>query len=485
MNVGAPPRELRPTLPVFYRVPQRQRPSLMGYLWSSPGIAAMTVAYFVLASEHQPPLIVNPFKVTATELGIILLGGVVIGNNLTKSPRIDRYELAVAGVLSLLVAFPFAHLPHVRLTSYLVTAIVPAMALSAFRFQRTAAQPRGRVLVVALFTILAVTSALSPDAGALKQAITIVSAVVPIFFLAGRLDEVRLHATALAFVVLAAAESVLAIAEPFVFPHHLWGTAQVDATGAAVPLKNSVLPSFERSQGTLGHPIPLGLLLVVALALLIRILYDLPRPARVSLGALLLGGLLFTGDRNSFIAALFVLLVGRGFTVERFFAGLSLGLLTVVAAITTGRLTGSLVTNFLASGSYLHRVSAFTSVPKLLFTQQLGPTWFGNGIASTVRIFQTGRLQTDGFNVVDNEFVSIQSQAGVLGLVLLALLAFAALTTCQRQLRPAVLIVVSIMFVFDSLLWPSAAAISFLILGLALVPRSTGNARQSPRLARY
>lgn len=485
VNVGAPTHELRPSLPVFYRVPQRERPSLAGYLWSSPGIACITVAYFVLASEHPSPLIVNPFQMTATELGIILVGAVVIGNNLAKSPRIDRYELAVAGVLSLLVAFPFAHLPHVRFTSYLVTAIVPAMALSAFRFQPNAKQPRGRVLVVALFTLLAVTSALSPDAGALKQAITITSIVVSVFFLAGRLDENRQHATAITFVALAAAESVLAIVEPFVFPRHLWGAAQVDGTGAVVPLKNSLLPSFERSQGTLGHPIPLGLLLVVALALLIRILYDLPRSTKLALGALLLGGLLFTGDRNSFIEAFFVLLVGRGFNFQRLFAGLAIGLLAVVGAITAGRLNASLVTNFLASGSYLHRVSAFSSVPKLLFTQRLPGTLFGNGIASTERMFQSGRLQTDGFNVVDNEFVSIQSQGGILCLILIALLVVLAIAACQRQLRPAVLVVVSIMFVFDSLLWPSAAAITFLVLGLALVPRAAGNAPGPPRRVRY
>jgi hypothetical protein len=215
------------------------------------------------------------------------------------------------------------------------------------------------------------------------------------------------------------------------------------------------------------------------------VLYDLPRPTRLALGALLLGGLLFTGDRNSFITAFFVLLAGRGFSVERFFAGVSIGLLAVVGAVTAGKLSGSLVTNFLASGSYLHRVSAFSSAPKLLFTQQLAPTFFGNGIASTERMFQSGRLQTDGFDVVDNEFVSIQSQGGVVCLVLVVLLAVAAIYTSQRQLRPAVLVVVSIMFVFDSLLWPSAAVITFLILGLALVPRPAGNAQDSPRLSRY
>jgi hypothetical protein len=100
-------------------------------------------------------------------------------------------------------------------------------------------------------------------------------------------------------------------------------------------------------------------------------------------------------------------------------------------------------------------------------------------------MFASGRLQTDGFNVVDNEFVSMQSQGGLVCLILLALLAFGAIATCQRQLRPAVLVVVSIMFVFDSLLWPSAGAITFLLLGVALVPRPAGSVQGSVRLARY
>lgn len=414
-------------------------------------------------------------RTTVVLAGLVLIGAGVVTANAAERPLYDPCQLALTANLALLVSFPFARLPQDRTTSYVVVLTTTAVAYSGLRGSRAPA-PRGRALVACLFGVLGVVSALSPDAGAVKVVISVGATAFLTFLLAGRLDAGRLRSLAATIVALALAESLLAVAEPRLFPGHLWVTGQLDDEGLPVPLLNTLLPGLERSQGTLGHPLQLAILLLVGLTLLVRVLDDLPLRWRVTAGATLIVGLVFTGSRSDLVGALVILLIGRRASPRRLLNGVGTCVLAAGVLVSTGRLSAAPLTALVDSGSYVHRASAYDSFSKLIFTQAREQTFIGNGFLSTGRVFETGRLQTDGFRVVDNQFLLTLSQGGVFGLLLLLSLVVLAAVHCPPRLRLALGAVVLTMLVFDSLLSPPAAALTWLVLGLACA-RSAGAPR--------
>jgi hypothetical protein len=224
----------------------------------------------------------------------------------------------------------------------------------------------------------------------------------------------------------------------------------------------------------------LGVLLVVALGLLIRVLAHLKLWQRLSLGAILLGGLLFTGDRSSLIAAFIILVFGKRFSAARAFALLAGAAAAVLLLIDVGALKGAIVTDFASSGSFGHRAAAYGLIWKLFSTQPAAAAFGGDGFGSTQRLFDHGQLQTDGFNVVDNQFVLIQSQGGVICLFLFLALAILAIVCARRSLRPVIIFAVAVSAIFDWLSWPSASALVFLLLGAGVAYVKAAAAAPAP-----
>src|SRR5206468_4111574 len=95
----------------------------------------------------------------------------------------------------------------------------------------------------------------------------------------------------------------------------------------------------------------------------------------------------------------------------------------------------------------------------------------GNGFGSTQRLFDHGLLQTDGFKVVDNQFVLIQAQGGVICLAIFVTIGLLAIVYARPSLRPIVVYVVLLGAIFDWLSWPSASALIFLLIGAAFATR--------------
>lgn len=423
--------------------------------WPLPAAALGVLVLFVAVQGHA----------ALAGAGVLAVATAVVALNAARTLRTDPVVLAIGALLAIVVGFPLAQLPHDRFVSYAFFSAAVAITLSAFRDRPHLAIPNP-VPVAVLLLVLLVSSVLSPDAGAVKQLATIACVAVPMYLLPQLPGADRLPAVSSIIVALGAGESVLAILEPVLFPQHLW--KELPVVGALTkPLQNTILPGVERSQGTLGHPLPMGLLLALGIVLLLRVLTGLPTPARVALVGLLLVGVVFSGDRNALLLTLGVLLWGRRADVTRIVVGLLLIGLGIVALAELGILTTAFFDQLVQSGSYTHRRGAYGSLDGLILTQSPAHIFFGNGFASTPRMFALGRLQNDGLAVVDNEFVLIQSQGGLVCLVALLSVVLAGVTSCRRELRPATVCVTMMMLIFDCLLWPSATGLVFLVLGLS------------------
>ncbi|HEU0102860.1 MAG TPA: hypothetical protein VFR07_11130 [Mycobacteriales bacterium] len=434
----------------------RQPVQRTGPRWPYALTALLPLALSVAAAGRTAPVLA----------GAGLMAALVVLHNVLGAPPLDPCRLALTANTALLVAFPFARLPQDRTTSYAV--VVSTLAVAGSALLRTAPRPaHAQVLLLWLFGLLAVTSAIAPDPGAVKVVVVAFAAGGASFLLATRLSAPGVVGIAETVLLLAAASSVLALVEPRAFPDHLWAPAQVRPDGTVVNLLNPLLAGVERSQGTLGHPLQLSLLLVVALALLLGVLPHLPAALRVGSGALLLVGLVASGSRSALLGALALVLVGyRRRRVDQLVtAGWTVLLLGALVARQV--LSDAPVTSLLRSGSFLHRVSAYESFEKLTFGQPLPHVLFGNGFLSTGRVFDLGLLQDDGFAVVDNQLVLTLSQGGVVCLLLLLAVAGTALLHAGPALRPAVLTVLVALLVTDTLVSPPAACLTLLVLGLA------------------
>jgi hypothetical protein len=376
----------------------------------------------------------------------------------------SRRFAATAGILLMLVAVPFTRIPsggEVTVSVALASAALCLLGLFGTRIRVTPAGVIGAVLVVAL----AVITALSPDRYALLRFAPFVFAVVPLFLLAAGADPSGRRRTLRFVVVLGAAEALLALAEPLLGAPQLWAPAKINAEGIAKTLPNALLPDLVRAQGTLGHPLTLAVLLLVAVALLVRNAAGLRRGVRIGLGVVLGAGLLASGSRSSLLLAalLAVVFVPRWRIGRR---AVVLGGAVIAVVVVAGVLASPVLAGWASTGSTTHRLGALEAVPSLLGQPPIR-LLLGNGWASSSRVFDQGLLQKDGLKAVDEQFVLMLVQGGLLALAALVALLVLAVRGAGRALLPAVLAIGATMLVFDVLAWPSAAALAALLVGAA------------------
>lgn len=397
------------------------------------------------------------------DLALVVTAAAVVALTARAEAATRRFA-ASAGVLLILVAVPFTRIPsggEVTVAVALASAILCVHGLRGIGPRWTAAAVLGAVLLVAL----AAVTAMSPDRFALLRFVPFVVAVVPLFLLGTGADAPTRTRTFRFVVVLGVAEALLALAEPLLGEPQLWAPAKITAEGVAKTLPNPLLPELARSQGTLGHPLTLAVLLLVAVALLLRNAAALRSSARVGAAVLLAAGLLASGSRSSILVAavLAVVLVPRWRSRRRILVAAGvLAAAVVIAAV----LAAPVLARWAASGSTTHRLGALDALPALL-GQPVLRLLLGNGWASSARIFDLGLLQNDGLHAVDEQFVLMLSQGGLLALGLLVALLVLAVRGAGRALLPAVLAVAATMLVFDMLAWPSAAALVALVVGAA------------------
>ncbi|MGQ7353150.1 hypothetical protein ACUN7V_21025 [Quadrisphaera oryzae] len=448
--------------------PQRLLPATAG---------ALLIVFIALAGRSS----------TAVALALAVVVVTIVSVVLQRDPS-RRAERVVVASLVLWVAVPVTRLPS-SLPLKVVLAGSLALAVAALLGPGRLRLPSGNPLVLGLFGVLLAATLGSPDSGAgIRLAVSAAAALVPFCF-AAQLDARGRATVAAAVVTLAVVEGVLAVVEPWLYSQPLWVPALVDADGVAVPFRNELLGTgFSRSQGTLGHPLPLGLLLLVGISLLVKGPLAVSSRVRLLLLIPLLGGLVTAGARASLALGLLVLVLwlGRRPGPLRLYAAALLVAVSVALALTTANDT---VSSTAGSGSVTHRVAALAAVEALLSRQSLSPILLGNGFGAVGRLTAEGLLHNDGLTAVDNQYVSLLAQGGLLGLALLVGVLVMALTSGSRGLRPAVWCCAVTMMLFDVFTWPPAVALMMLTLGLSLthepvaVPSSPGQGRGSSSTA--
>ncbi len=402
---------------------------------------------------------------------VLLLGALAVAAA-TAAPALRRV-VALETALLLVVAVPFTRIPssgELIASVGLVVAVLTALAL-----RRGGPLPRGTWLVAALVVVLAAATALAPDRYGLLRLAPFAVVFVAVFLLFGGAGRgVRVRTLRFA-VLLAVVQGVLAVLEPLLGSPRLWASAKITADGVEKALRNPLLPGLERSQGTLGHPLALGVLLVIAVALLVRNAAELSVRTRVLAAVPLVAGLVLSVSRNSI--ALAVLLTVVFVPRWRFGRRAVLVAVGIAAALVVAVLVAApAVEALLASGSTTHRTGALEAVPGLLTRQAPLQVLLGNGWASSARMFGDGLLQNDGLQAVDNELVLLLSQGGLVAVALFVALTVLAARRAEPALLPVVLVIAVTALVFDVLAWPSAAALTALALSSA--PSRRGRGRQ-------
>jgi len=442
---------------------------MLSFIASTAAIGPGTYLFTATAAVIGPGTLL--FTATAA-----FIAGIAAWAALSASVE-RRQLLTVAGMITLVVAIPVTRVPSSGELLALIS--VGLIGLGVVGYPKPGSRtPRGLLLVATLMVLLVFVSALSPDQGATIRLLSVAAATVPIYAVVGRSRGDVVRRISRLLVTIALGQSALALVEPFLFPAHLWAPAQIGSLGQIVPLLNPLLGnSLERSQGTMGHPLTLGLLLLIGIALLSRSFPAAPLQVRLGATAFLLLGLVASGSRNSLIIAVVVLLfMGRSLTPVRALVGSLVAILGLGLAVNFSLLTSDVREDFADSGSFTHRVGAYEAIGRLMSDQPVGNVMFGNGLASSPRLFDAGLLQTDGFNVVDNQFALILAQGGILALLGLLAIVIAALLFAPRAIRPVLLALVATMLIFDVLTWPSSTVLAFFVFAASMNPDSIADA---------
>ena len=251
-----------------------------------------------------------------------------------------------------------------------------------------------------------------------------------------------------------------------------WGY-KVLATGRSFVSDNKVLPGdLSRVEGTVGHPIPYAVLLAVCLVVVVvsdRVVF--PVAARVAIVPLLAGGILLSGSRSVLAAVLlglaFVVLTSdRGHRAAKIVTAATV---TVVAGAVLASEVVEAAAVLFSSGSYENRMGALRSVPALL-SRPLIESLVGSGFGSEPELYARGLLPQEGFTVVDNQLVTTLATFGVVGLVLVVGVVVAGATTASRTGRAVTVVMVTVLFSFDYLVWFSMSGLVFTFCALTPEP---------------
>ncbi|WP_345752737.1 hypothetical protein [Microbacterium rhizophilus] len=387
-------------------------------------------------------------------LAIASLGAVILGTY-----RRDRLAAFVGvPVISLVLLVPTFYVENQTIKNVALLVIIGAsVALFALR----PAHPRGMWLLIAYFGVLLLSTLLHPAVAEIGAWVTVALPALAVVVVMVSASPGEVTTIARFIIGLSTAEAAYAVLEMLRIAPRLWGNS--------VSYPHQILPGLVRGEGTLGQPLMLALLLLLALTLTLG--KSGPRGARrVAIAAVLIAGLVATGSRSALIVAVAVILFSIGGKLwTRIAVGMFSALTLVVYLAASGFFTGSIVQNFLTGDSVSHRSGALEAIPKLL-GQTPGEVLLGSGHGSTARLFGQGLLQSGSFYAIDNQLVSTLATGGVVALALLVIAIVHGFRIGAGSRIPLVAVVV-LFLTFDVLAWPAGAALFSFAMGLALAAR--------------
>lgn len=265
---------------------------------------------------------------------------------------------------------------------------------------------------------------------------------------------------------MAVGEALYSIIELVFHLPPIWGRGS-DIDGAiSGSSHNQFVFSLIRSQATLGNPLPLALLLLVAIALIVRGYGFARRPAQILCVIALIIGIFAAGSRSAMMLTLLLLLFS---TQNRAWKAVAVGGSAVIVLLTVAGASGffnsDFFTGFINGSSVTHRFGSLSAIPALLTLQSPLQAFFGNGYFSADSIYSSGLLGDSHFRAVDNQFVLSIIEGGLVLLAVLVVLCVLALRA-GKNCRPALLAIIFFFMTFDLLAWPVSTALFGVFIGL-------------------
>lgn len=417
-------------------------------------------------------LLVIALTIASPIASIALTGTVALVTVVFLIPREKIIGVCGKIALSSMIVFPIQNLSEYGNLKYAVLGLmVLVLAVGILRRTTSLRLAIGGLWLFGLYFVviaLATPRSEEPSAWNLYLGILVCGAVPAILFALMTESERR---SALNFLVwFAMLQSVYAVYEMLLNPAPIWGPASTNSQGEGVVMNNQIVLDLVRAQGTLGHPLPLALLMLVGLALALRGYGPLRAGLRNAAIVLLFVGCFAAGSRSALAVALVLALFGAGKVrwkaVVVGTAAASLGLLIAAA---NGLFESAAYLRFIASDSLSHRNGALEAVPNLLDSQSSVMTVFGNGFFSAYQLFRAGKLQDGNFFAVDNQFVMTLIEGGVVGVILLVGLLIRTTKRIDAASRLGFIAVVAFFLSFDVLSWPIGVALFGSFLGLSVL----------------
>jgi O-antigen ligase len=263
-----------------------------------------------------------------------------------------------------------------------------------------------------------------------------------------------------------------------------------------------------RALGTFAHPIAFATFLATSLVIGMWVIRF---PASKYLGIMRLGiltgvaiGVLVTFTRGAWIAVVVATIVGvarsrtSGADRLKIIVLCSVPVAAILIFTPLGGLAFEHSQGVQETASYDQRIGSLQSVPALLSTDPI-PALLGRGGGAAEELYMKGTLQgTEELQVVDNQYVSILIEGGLLGLSLFIAMLWSTLSTARKRtssvpgavgnktsiagLSIALLTVLIAIFFYDGLNWPPTAILFWSILGFlarqdekALLPDSVAS----------
>jgi hypothetical protein len=351
------------------------------------------------------------------------------------------------------------------------------IALALVMNFRTIRLPKSTILVALLSLMLVLPTVIQTDLSTTAKAVGIGAMWVLVFLGAANLRRDLRPRIAVAVIVAASAEAVLAILESLVKLE----IVREQITGSAaeqdyILRDNLILGDWtNRAQGTLGYPIPFAAFLTVGLfvALLSGVIRSRLLIAAVVL--LITTGIVLSGTRSAAVALAVGLgtwcisLIVSSIVRKKRLPGLTL-------AITATLLAGAGVAAFLARAvligdfSLLHRGAVIDTawglrdlpLPRLLF---------GSGYNTSGKLFDEGILTTGGLQTIDNALISQVIASGLVGLVLLLVILVLAIKRADIATRSVLAAIVAFYFFFDVMAWHAMTGVLFVAVGFAVTTK--------------
>lgn len=408
----------------------------MSFRWYA--LLALFVGIFTLAGMYNPLL-----PAAALILGAAVWSAVSAGKE-------KRLGVGIIGAIAAVVLIPPLNTPLPPYTGMLIGGLwASILALTAKR-------PRVTVTTYNLFAAVLVLglvgSVLAPSFPWLAILVSLFAILIG--FLARSLHNSEWRLIQGGIVFLGIMQAALCGLETLVLGARISGSV----TGGFHP----ILTDAVRAEGTLGHPLVVGMVMLAALALTLT--SSLRVQTKCIYTSILLLGIFACGSSSVYIAAiltLFINYIGSGsfaFRTMKF----------IVAAVgSLYLLLGPSIIEPIASDvsgvNSTHRLNSIIAFPRLLTERPLVQALIGSGWGTAKENYQSGYLINDNFFSVDNQFTTVMMASGLVGMALFVVAILTALKKTHPSSRAALLTLIFMFFSFDVLSW-SATAVLFIVL---------------------